>query len=78
MQKLLEMIAKSLVDDPQSVVVEQDKTGYGVLLRLTVAQEDMGKIIGKQGKRAKALRTIMKAVSVRKNTNVTVEIADNL
>ena len=78
MQKLLEMIAKSLVDDPQSVIVEQDKTEHGVLLKLNVAQEDMGKIIGKQGKRAKALRTIMKAVSVRKNTNVTVEIADNL
>ena len=76
MQKLLEMIAKSLVDDPQSVIVEQNKTGHGVLLKLTVAQKDMGKIIGKQGKRAKALRTIMKAVSVRKNTNVTVEIMD--
>ena len=76
MQKLLEMIAKSLVDDPQSVVVVEDETEHGVLLKLTVAQKDMGKIIGKQGKRAKALRTIMKAVSVRRNTNVTVEIRD--
>lgn len=76
MQKLLEMIAKSLVDEPQSVVVEQDDTEHGVLLRLNVAQKDMGKIIGKQGKRAKALRTIMKAVSVRRGTNVTVEIRD--
>ena len=76
MQKLLEMIAKSLVDDPQSVVVDQDNTEHGVLLKLNVAQKDMGKIIGKQGKRAKALRTIMKAVSVRRNTNVTVEIMD--
>ena len=76
MQKLLEMIARSLVDDPQSVVVDQDNTEHGVLLKLNVAQKDMGKIIGKQGKRAKALRTIMKAVSVRRNTNVTVEIMD--
>ena len=76
MQKLLEMIARSLVDDPQSVVVDQDNTEHGVLLKLNVAQKDMGKIIGKQGKRAKALRTIMKAVSVRRDTNVTVEIMD--
>ena len=76
MQKLLEMIAKSLVDEPQSVVVVEDETKHGVLLKLSVAQKDMGKIIGKQGKRAKALRTIMKAVSVRRNTNVTVEITD--
>ena len=73
MQKLLEMIAKSLVDEPQSVVVEQDDTEHGVLLRLNVAQKDMGKIIGKQGKRAKALRTIMKAAASRENKRVTVE-----
>ncbi|MBP5426933.1 MAG: KH domain-containing protein [Clostridiales bacterium] len=76
MQKLLEMIAKSLVDDPDSVVVDEGRTNYGTLLKLKVAKPDMGKIIGKQGKRAKALRTIMKAVSIRNNTSVTVEIQE--
>ena len=70
------MIAKSLVDEPQSVVVEESKTDYGTLLKLKVAPYDMGKVIGRQGKRAKALRTIMKAVSFRNNTNVTLEIVD--
>lgn len=74
MRKLLEMIAKSLVDDPDSVKVEESNTEHGILLKLFVAQPDMGKVIGKQGKRAKALRTIMKAVSIRNNTSVTVEI----
>lgn len=76
MQKLLEMIAKSLVDDPDGVVVEESNTEHGILLRLTVSKPDMGKIIGKQGKRAKALRTIMKAASIRNNTGVTVEIKE--
>lgn len=76
MQKLLEMIAKSLVDAPESVVVDEDCTEQGVVLSIMVEPQDMGKIIGKQGKRAKALRTIMKAVSIRKNVNVTVEIRD--
>lgn len=76
MKELLEMIAKSLVDEPQEVVVEQDNVEDGLLLKLAVAPDDMGKVIGKQGKRAKALRTIMKAVSVRNDTNVTVEITE--
>ena len=76
MKELLEMIAKSLVDEPQEVVVEQDNIEDGLLLKLAVAPDDMGKVIGKQGKRAKALRTIMKAVSVRNDTNVTVEITE--
>ena len=76
MKELLEMIAKSLVDEPEEVVVEQDDTEDGVLLKLSVSQGDMGKVIGKQGKRAKALRTIMKAVSIRNNTDVTVEITE--
>ena len=76
MQKLLEMIAKSLVDNPDGVVVEESNTEHGILLRLIVSKPDMGKVIGKQGKRAKALRTIMKAASIRNNTSVTVEIKE--
>jgi len=76
MRKLLEMIAKSLVDDPSGVEVLESKTEHGILLTLMVAQPDMGKVIGKQGKRAKALRTIMKAVSIRNNTSVIVEIKE--
>ena len=76
MQKLLEMIAKSLVDDPDGVMVEEIKTEQGVVLKLAVSKPDMGKVIGKQGKRAKALRTIMKAASIRNNMSVTLEIKE--
>jgi predicted RNA-binding protein YlqC (UPF0109 family) len=74
MKELVEFMAKSLVDNPDSVTVnevEQEKT---VILKLTVAPEDMGRIIGKQGKIAKAIRTVVKAVAVTQNKRVIVEI----
>ena len=59
---------------PSAVVVEEETTGTTTVLRLHVASEDMGKVIGKQGRIAKAIRTVMKAVATRENVKVIVEI----
>ena len=74
MKELVEVMAKSLVNDPSAVVVEEETTGPTTVLRLHVASEDMGKVIGKQGRIAKAIRTVMKAVATRENVKVIVEI----
>ncbi len=76
MKELLEFLARSLVDNPDEVRVEQIDTADGVLLRLTVAQEDVGKVIGKQGRIARAIRTVVKASAVRDGRQATVEIVD--
>jgi predicted RNA-binding protein YlqC (UPF0109 family) len=75
-KELLEFLAQSLVDHPDQVRVEQIDTPDGVLLRLTVAKEDVGKVIGKQGRIARAIRTVVKASAVRDGRQATVEIAD--
>jgi predicted RNA-binding protein YlqC (UPF0109 family) len=64
-KELLEFLARSLVDTPEEVRVEETETSDGVLLRLTVAKEDVGKVIGKQGRIARALRTVVKASAVK-------------
>ncbi|HIU63511.1 MAG TPA: KH domain-containing protein [Candidatus Avacidaminococcus intestinavium] len=74
MKELVEVIAKSLVNNPSSVVVEEEITGTTTVLRLHVASEDMGKVIGKQGRIAKAIRTVLKAVATRESIKVVVEI----
>lgn len=74
MTNLVEAIAKSLVDDPQRVSVTQEETSHGKIVTLKVAPDDMGKVIGKQGRIAKALRTVVKAAAIRNNDKVTVEI----
>lgn len=74
MTKLVEAIAKSLVDNPEGVVVTESEGRQGTVIELRVAPEDMGKVIGKQGRIAKALRTVVKAAATRKNQKVTVEI----
>ena len=74
MKELVEVMAKSLVNDPSAVVVEEETSGTTTVLRLDVASEDMGKVIGKQGRIAKAIRTVMKAVATRENVKVIVEI----
>jgi uncharacterized protein len=75
-KELLEFLARSLVDQPDEVRVEQIDTADGVLLRLTVAREDVGKVIGKQGRIARAIRTVVKASAVRDGRQATVEIVD--
>ena len=74
MTKLVEAIAKSLVDNPDEVVVTESEDRRGTVIELRVATEDMGKVIGKQGRIAKALRTVVKAAATRNNQKVTVEI----
>ena len=76
MKELLEFLARSLVDHPEQVRVEETESSDGVLLRLTVAKEDVGKVIGKQGRIARALRTVVKASAVRDGKQATVEIVD--
>jgi len=74
MKELLEVIAKNLVDSPDQVSVKETKDGDSVLLELSVAPEDMGKVIGKQGRIAKAIRTVIKACAIYENKRVTIEI----
>ena len=74
MKELVEFIAKELVDHPEDVfVTEVDKEGI-MTLELRVHTDDMGKVIGKQGKIAKAIRTVVKAASMKENKKVHVEI----
>ena len=74
MKELLTVIANGLVTDPSSVTVEEEVNGNQIVLHLHVAPENMGKVIGKQGKIAKAIRTVMRAAATRQNTRVVVEI----
>ena len=74
MTKLVEAIAKSLVDRPENVEVTETTTRQGTVVQLKVDPDDMGKVIGKQGRIAKALRVVVKAAATRDNKKVTVEI----
>ena len=74
MKGLLEVIAKSLVDNPDEFVVTEQETEKGLVLELKVAPSDMGKVIGKQGRIAKAIRSVVKAAASRENKQVSVEI----
>ncbi|AND85065.1 KH domain-containing protein [Clostridium tyrobutyricum] len=74
MKELVEIIAKSLVDNPDMVQVNEIKGEQSIILELKVAQEDMGKVIGKQGRIAKAIRTVVKAAAIKQNKRVVVEI----
>ncbi len=76
MKELVEVIAKSLVDDPSAVVVEEKKKDEEIHLELHVAKEDMGKVIGKQGRAAKAIRAIVQSAAMREGKKVTVDIVD--
>ena len=74
MTKLVESIAKALVDSPEKVMVTEKEDEQGSILQLQVAGDDMGKVIGKQGRIAKALRTVVKAAATKQNKKVMVEI----
>jgi len=73
-RELVEFLAKSLVDNPDQVQVKEVEGERFVVLELTVASEDMGKVIGKQGRIAKAIRTVVKAAATREGKKVVVEI----
>lgn len=74
MKELIEIIARALVDNPEDVVVIEKDEGRHLTLELHVAPSDMGKVIGKQGRIAKAIRSVVKAASTRENKRVDVEI----
>ena len=74
MKQVLELVAKSLVDNPDAVTVTEVNGEDGIVLELRVAEGDMGKVIGRQGRIAKAIRTVVKAAANRENKRVSVEI----
>ena len=74
MTKLVEAIAKSLVDSPEEVVVTETEGNQGTVIELRVAPDDMGKVIGKQGRIAKSIRTVVKAATLKNEKPVFVEI----
>ncbi len=77
MRELLEFLARSLVDDPAAVVVEQfDDDDGTVVLELVVGEDDYGKVIGRGGRTANALRAVLKAAAVREERRVIVDIVD--
>ena len=76
MKELVEVIAKSLVDKPDEVHVNEVQGEQSLILKLKVAPEDMGKVIGKQGRVAKAIRTVIKAAALNEEKKVAVEIID--
>ena len=76
MKELLTYIARSLVDNPDAVVVSEQVLNGETVLELQAAPEDMGKVIGRQGRIAKWIRVLMRSVGQRKGTRVSVEITD--
>ncbi len=74
MKELVEVIAKSLVDNPDEVVVTQRETRKAVVVELKVAPQDMGKVIGKQGRIAQAIRSVVKAAASKDDKKVIVDI----
>ena len=76
MEELVRLIARNLVDEPDSVKVESREEGDTVVISLSVAPGDMGKVIGRQGRIAKAIRTVVKAASVREDKKYMVDIVE--
>ncbi|CEI73650.1 MULTISPECIES: KH domain-containing protein [Romboutsia] len=74
MKELVLEIAKALVDNPEAVIVEEVRHNEEITLKLKVSQDDMGKVIGKQGRIAKSIRTVVKAVANKENVKVSLDI----
>ena len=74
MKELVEILAKALVDHPEQVEVNEVVGEQSIILELKVAQDDMGKVIGKQGRIAKAIRTVVQAAAIKEEKRVVVEI----
>ncbi|MEA3075388.1 MAG: uncharacterized protein QOF60_296 [Actinomycetota bacterium] len=73
---VLEFVARSIVDEPDAVVVEHERDRRGTMLRLHVAPDDMGKVIGRRGRVAQAIRSVVRATAAREGTEVNVDIVD--
>jgi len=76
MKELIEYMAKSLVDSPEDVQVTEEREGDRIVLHLQVAEPDMGKVIGKQGRIAQAMRTLLKVAAVKRGERAILEIGD--
>ncbi|MCI9168460.1 MAG: KH domain-containing protein [Dorea sp.] len=76
MKELVEVITKALVDSPEEVVVTEREDKKTTVLEVRVAESDMGKVIGKQGRIAKAIRSVVKAAAAKKDKKVVVDIMD--
>jgi uncharacterized protein len=76
MKELVQFIAQQLVNNPDAVEVTETQGETASMLELRVAKEDLGRVIGKQGRTAKSIRTIVNAVAARKNLKVTLEIVE--
>ena len=76
MRDLLEFIARELVDDPDAVRVEETEDARGVVLTLRVAPDDMGKVIGRSGRTARAMRLVVQAAARKQGTAATIDIID--
>ena len=76
MGSLVEVIAKALVTKPDEVLVTEETDGRDIIVKLKVADEDIGKIIGKSGRIAKAIRTVVKAAAIKQNLRGSVEIVE--
>ena len=75
MRELVEVIAKALVDHPEEVVVTEKEDGKALVIEVKVAESDMGKVIGKQGRIAKAIRSVVKAAAAKEDKKLIVDIA---
>jgi predicted RNA-binding protein YlqC (UPF0109 family) len=76
MKELVRFLVRQLVNNPDAVEVTETRGDAATLLELRVAKEDLGRVIGKQGRTAKSIRTILSAVAARKNIKVTLEIVE--
>ena len=76
MRELLTFVAQSLVDHPDQVVVRETEGPEAVILELSVAEEDMGKVIGRQGRIAKEIRTVVRSYAQRTGVKASVDIVD--
>jgi len=74
MKELIEYIAKSIVNSPDQVVVTEEQTEQGITLKLQVADDDKGRVIGKQGRIAEAMRTLIRVKAAKSGTRATLEI----
>ena len=75
MRELVEVLVKALVDNPDEVVVTEKEDGKALVIEVKVAESDMGKVIGKQGRIAKAIRSVVKAAAAKEDKKVIVDIA---
>ena len=76
MKSILEVVIKNLVDSPEEVSITENTNAKSICYEVKVAKDEMGKVIGKQGKMAKSIRSVMKAISVKEHKRVTIEFLE--